>query len=304
MQSILGYGRQFFRAFASTTEFKTKQQPCEPLKFVSGCAGFSKSLSPSGRCVDSKRLTFGDDAYFIARDNHAEVIGIADGVGGWRNYGIDPSLFSSSLMQVCARLVQCGHLKPQNPADLIHRGYQELLATKLPLIGGSTACVVALHKAENMLYTANLGDSGFLLIRDGNVVHRSEEQQHYFNTPFQLTVAPPEKEGLVLSDSIASAHKSSYKVQEGDVLLMGTDGLFDNMHEDMIVDYITKYKNHKDSSKVAASTIAEKAHSLSFDPDYLSPFALSAIDSGIQLRGGKPDDITVIVATVSADHGT
>jgi len=36
--------------------------------------------------------------------------------------------------------------------------------------------------------------------------------------------------------------RSSYKVQEGDVLLMGTDGLFDNMHEDMIVDYISKYK--------------------------------------------------------------
>lgn len=68
------------------------------------------------------------------------------------------------------------------------------------MTGGSTACVVALHKAEQMIYTANLGDSGFLLIRDGEVVHRSVEQQHYFNTPFQLTVAPPEQEGLVLSD--------------------------------------------------------------------------------------------------------
>lgn len=38
------------------------------------------------------------------------------------------------------------------------------------------------------------------------------------------------------------AAKSSYRVEEGDVLLMGTDGLFDNMHEDMILDYISKYK--------------------------------------------------------------
>lgn len=68
------------------------------------------------------------------------------------------------------------------------------------VLGGSTACVVALHKAERIIYTANLGDSGFMLIRNGEVVHRSEEQQHYFNTPFQLTVAPPEQEGLVLSD--------------------------------------------------------------------------------------------------------
>lgn len=41
---------------------------------------------------------------------------------------------------------------------------------------------------------------------------------------------------------IDQAAKSSYKVEEGDVLLMGTDGLFDNMHEDMILDCIAKYK--------------------------------------------------------------
>ena len=66
--------------------------------------------------------------------------------------------------------------------------------------GSSTACVVALHKEERTMYTANLGDSGFLLIRDGEVVHRSVEQQHYFNTPFQLGVPPPEQEGFMLND--------------------------------------------------------------------------------------------------------
>lgn len=32
------------------------------------------------------------------------------------------------------------------------------------------------------------------------MVHRSDEQQHYFNTPFQLSIAPPGAEGAVLSD--------------------------------------------------------------------------------------------------------
>lgn len=32
------------------------------------------------------------------------------------------------------------------------------------------------------------------------MVHRSDEQQHYFNTPFQLSIVPPEAEGTVLSD--------------------------------------------------------------------------------------------------------
>jgi len=160
---------------------------------------------------------------------------------------------------------------------------------------------VALHKAEKTIYSANLGDSGFLLIRDGEVVHRSVEQQHYFNTPFQLTNAPPGQEDNVLSDRIEMADKQSYRVEEGDILLMGTDGLFDNMHEDMIVDYITKYKDHKNATKETATNIAQKAYDLSFDPDYLSPFSMSAIDAGIEIRGGKPDDITVIVASVSYD---
>lgn len=66
--------------------------------------------------------------------------------------------------------------------------------------GSSTACIVVLDRRSHQLHTCNLGDSGFLVVRGGEVVHRSDEQQHYFNTPFQLSIAPPEAEGAVLSD--------------------------------------------------------------------------------------------------------
>jgi len=69
--------------------------------------------------------------------------------------------------------------------------------------GSCTACVVALHREESAIYTANLGDSGFRVVRAGKIVHRSQEQQHYFNTPFQLAVAPSDMQGLVLSDRSA-----------------------------------------------------------------------------------------------------
>lgn len=67
-------------------------------------------------------------------------------------------------------------------------------------LGSSTACIVILDRQSHRLHTANLGDSGFLVVRGGEVVHRSDEQQHYFNTPFQLSIAPPGAEGAVLSD--------------------------------------------------------------------------------------------------------
>lgn len=74
------------------------------------------------------------------------------------------------------------------------------MRTVVPPAGSSTACIVVLDRQSHRLHTANLGDSGFLVVRGGEVVHRSDEQQHYFNTPFQLSIAPPEAEGAVLSD--------------------------------------------------------------------------------------------------------
>lgn len=70
----------------------------------------------------------------------------------------------------------------------------------LCFVGSSTACIVVLDRRSHRLHTCNLGDSGFLVVRGGEVVHRSDEQQHYFNTPFQLSIAPPGAEGVVLSD--------------------------------------------------------------------------------------------------------
>ena len=38
----------------------------------------------------------GEDAFFVNRTaDQFDSFGVADGVGGWRNQGVDPSLFSS-----------------------------------------------------------------------------------------------------------------------------------------------------------------------------------------------------------------
>ena len=52
-----------------------------------------------------------------------------------------------------------------------------------------------------------LGDSGFLVVRRGQVVHRSHEQQHFFNTPFQLSLPPSEMESDVLADQPEAADR-------------------------------------------------------------------------------------------------
>jgi protein phosphatase PTC7 len=58
--------------------------------------------------------------------------------------------------------------------------------------------------------------------------------------------------------------------------------------------------NTAESLQSVADSLANLARTLSFDPNYLSPFAKQArIEEGIEVIGGKPDDITVLVAIVS-----
>lgn len=82
--------------------------------------------------------------------------------------------------------------------------YKMGFSTFFGILGSSTACVLVLSRSDAMLYSANLGDSGFVVVRNGTVVHRSKEQTHCFNTPFQLSCLPPGQQGL--SDRYAWWH--------------------------------------------------------------------------------------------------
>ncbi|XP_012244564.1 protein phosphatase PTC7 homolog isoform X3 [Bombus vosnesenskii] len=251
--------------------------------FISAVCGFPKDFT-RGRI---RKGQFGDDAWFSAKFKTVEVIGVADGVGGWRHYGIDPGEFSSFLMRTCERLVSMGRFKPSEPAGLLARS--------------STACVIVLNKETSSICAANIGDSGFVVVRKGEVVHRSSEQQHYFNTPFQLSLPPPGHSGLVLSDSPESADTSSFGVEDGDVILLATDGVFDNVPDQLLITEMRKVQGERDPTKIqgVANSIAWMARSLAFDGAFMSPFAQSARENGIDTIGGKPDDITVLLATVA-----
>lgn len=322
MQSVLVYGRLLTRALVngvynvSNTSSETQEITTtsiggghkiragfhrgttateEPPPLVSAWSGFSKELTNS-----VKKGQFGDDAFFIRKHKSIDVFGVADGVGGWRTYGIDPSHFSGTLMRTCERLVSLGRFNPQTPASIIANGYNELLENKEQIIGSSTACVVALNRSEGKVYTANIGDSGFLVVRSGKVVHRSEEQQHYFNTPYQLSLVPPAQSGRVLSDSPESADTSQFTVRDGDLILVATDGLFDNMPDSLIVAELAKLKDiNTESIQRTANSIASQARKLAFDANYMSPFSIRARENGIDTIGGKPDDITVLLASVT-----
>ncbi|XP_072099808.1 protein phosphatase PTC7 homolog isoform X1 [Mobula birostris] len=289
MQSLLACGRLVARALLGGGLQRTDRR--EYRLITVGC-GFGKD-----RC---KGLGYGDDACFVASHRLADVLGVADGVGGWWDYGVDPSQFSTTLMQTCERLVQEGLFVPSNPVGILMASYKEMLQNKVPLLGSSTACLVILDREKRCLYTANLGDSGFLIVRDGRIIHRSDEQQHYFNTPFQLAIPPPEAQGSILNDSPETAEDSTFNVEVGDIILTATDGLFDNMPDYMILQQLRQLKDSNyESMKETVQNIAEQAQQLAYDPNYMSPFAERACENGLNVQGGKPDDITVLLSVVT-----
>lgn len=335
MQAIVGLSRGISRALVqgvvqrsqgSTEASHRTGADDENLRLVTAVSGFPKPGSNYN--IDNiLKGQIGDDAYFVARHvdewassdfdvapsvgsppeetepkkGNADVIGVADGVGGWRAYGVDPGLFSVNLMKSCERLVKAGYFVGSQPSKLLEQGFREMQENKQQIIGSSTACVMMLSHADLRLYTTNIGDSGFLVVRSGEVVHRSHEQQHYFNTPFQLSLPPTELQSEVLADRPESADQYEFSVEDGDVILVATDGIFDNVPDRLLVQEMTVVQHCKDELKIqqCANSIALMARKLSRDPKFLSPFSVNALAAGIEAEGGKPDDITVILATVS-----
>ena len=99
----------------------------------------------------------------------------------------------------------------------------------------------------------------------------------------------------------------AHKVKHGDVIILGSDGLWDNLHRATIVEMIKPFVKSTDENKhgmiedvsLVAEMLAKEAERYSYLQSYMSPFAESARAHGYEYAmGGKPDDITVIVAQV------
>jgi len=304
--AALGVGRA--RGAASLAKQSLAKQ--RHVNVLTAVSGFAKLGGP-GRVAPGK---FGDDAYFVARTSAADVIGVADGVGGWREMGIDPGEFSTRLMSTCQRLLEDGSYSGACSKALLCMAYEELKRAKEHVLGSSTACVVMIHAeaaasprvppasalSKGRLASANIGDSGVLVVRRGAVVFRSQEQTHYFNTPYQLSVPPPGSGQDVLSDLPSDAQAGGCEMVAGDLVLVATDGVFDNLPEEALLAAVAAAEGTCSLAVLeqAADQVARLAKKYSEDGDFISPFAENAAKNNLYTRGGKPDDITVVLAAV------
>ncbi|XP_028091280.1 probable protein phosphatase 2C 55 isoform X2 [Camellia sinensis] len=224
----------------------------------------------------------GDDAHFICLEK--QTIGIADGVGGWSKYGVDAGQYARQLMANSVDAIQNAQEGYLHPSRILSQAY-----SKTNVQGSSTACILALK--NNRLRVANIGDSGFMLIRKGENVYQSSIQQHSFNCPYQLG-------NRKSADRPTAAQTYKIPVKSGDVIILGTDGLFDNMFEYDIQQVAKMTIGHDSEPEQVAWAIAQHAYYNSVDRHVATPFTQASLKAGKKHLGGKVDDITVIVAYV------
>ncbi|KAI9265999.1 phosphatase 2C-like domain-containing protein [Sporodiniella umbellata] len=227
----------------------------------------------------------GDDAYFQRQD----ALGVADGVGGWRTHaGANPALYSRKLMHyVQLELDRIkSNVRPQqppvhpDPIQVLESAYNltTLDAHNEGIVGSTTACIVILSQDE--LKIANIGDCGVSVIRKHNYVFRSEEQQHSFNFPYQL--------GTASFDSPQDAQQFTIKIEENDIIVLGSDGLFDNLFDEEILEEIKNSTEDPDSDnpivqpQVVSDALLHRARVVSEDTDNpTSPFQVRAMHEGL-----------------------
>jgi protein phosphatase PTC7 len=237
----------------------------------------------------------GEDAYFVSNFGGG-VLGIADGVGGWAEQNVDPALYSKELM---------AHAEAAVSSEEMEYNAQMLLAkahAATSSIGAATA-IVAILERSGILHVASLGDCGLRILRQGRILFATQPQQHYFDCPYQFS---SESGGQSATDAVVL----KAELKEGDAIVTGSDGLFDNVFDRDIESTLSIFGGtDAEAAERCANALAALASKNSRDTTFESPYSKEAIQQGFdlpwykkvlgkKLTGGKMDDITVIVAHV------
>ena len=333
-----------------------------PFKHSDGVGASRRAYGPGDLCSN---LSLCEDAYFSTTVNggctpfdpepasHVYMV-VADGVGSWRQYGVDPRLYAHRLVANAKAVIESDALQrqlindqgdnefggrlfdsePVHPEDVIVDAWTATDAEEIT--GSSTICVASIDTLSNQLTVSNLGDGGLMVVRhmqstrvgymtghkssrdvehighNMGIAFLSQQQLRSFNLPYQLGYSGiPEHQGIFEMPSDATTF--SIPVQPGDVIVLATDGLFDNIDLDEIVSEIEDWEDkwfgilylkeehptqEQDAMNALAKGLVEKARELSLDKSKDSPFALLAKDNDIMWSGGMPDDTTVLCARV------
>nr|XP_043607871.1 probable protein phosphatase 2C 55 isoform X2 [Erigeron canadensis] len=292
LYSSNGNSREFHNGWQISTSLRNKVQPdsyfLHGYSKTSVCIGSEcENLhTTSATCLSASTASDMSFDHSVCDDQHASSIDSKDRMAP---EGRSLKLLSGSCSlphpekeETGVQDEPTGYTDPARVLEIAHAN------TKAK--GSSTACIIAL--TDQGLRAFNLGDSGFMVIRDGYTVFRSPAQQHTFNYTYQLANGG-------IGDSPSAGQVFSISVAPGDVIVAGTDGLFDNLYNNDITAVVVHAVRAGFGPQVMAQKIAALARQRAQDKDRQTPFSAAAQEAGFRYYGGKLDDITVVVSYIT-----
>lgn len=229
----------------------------------------------------------GEDAHFVNKPLNA--FGVADGVGGWSKRGVDAGEFARQLMSSCEAELEAAACCSTTWTSL-PEGVLEKALARTTARGTSTACIAVVD--GQLLRAVNLGDSGFLVVRGAKVVYHSAPQKGSLNRPYQVG-------GVDRGDPPESASRIAVPIEPGDIIVAGTDGLFDNLFDAEILGVLAgaKADGHGTPEEMARAVAWAAVEAYVVGEE--TPFSVACRGAKVSCNGGgKLDDVTVVVASV------
>jgi len=249
-----------------------------------------------------KAATGGEDAYFISTARNGAVA-VADGVGSWVMDGVNPAEFPRQLVSNLQDAL--GKVEWQGTEDGLRPVLQAAHAAATA--PGSATVIVAAAGEGGVVHVANLGDCGLRVVRDGACTFATTDMLHDYNTPYQLGRVE-ENEEEYYTDSPDEAELYDIEVGPGDALVIASDGLFDNLFDEeiaRITDQLVNGEQTVRAAERAAAALSAAATVKIQDSLSRTPWIDAAARAGqlpplqrVRPRGGKVDDITVVVVVV------
>uniref|UniRef100_A0A7S1L516 Protein phosphatase n=1 Tax=Alexandrium catenella TaxID=2925 RepID=A0A7S1L516_ALECA len=255
------------------------------------------------------------------------LLGVCDGVSQLEEFKMDPSLLPNELLKTCEELAMTQlmpdmqvtpHDAYRGPISLLKEAYEATTS-----FGSTTVLLAALDngtkihgKLHPMIAVLSIGDCELLMLRRTNgrqgeleAVFHTEMQRIDFNvqTPLQLArvdgrIDEDFEESIALEVIEKGSAVHCVSAYEGDILVLGSDGVFDNLFLDEIVEIcneILRPSKKSDFEPSSPALLSQVAQRIVKDSHAKSGHGAGGqfLDTPIG-KGGKVDDTSVVVAEI------
>lgn len=248
-------------------------------------------------------------------------LGVCDGVSGVQKIGIAPDVLPRELLTQCQKVMEsCA--RDEHGAWVLSMLKEAFAATSA--LGATTVLLACIEDCQR-LALITLGDCALLLLRptNGDELRRSFRSQRVMmgeKTPAQVLRLPHQITGD-MKELVEDCRLDMVHIRHGDLVVLGTDGIFDNLSDEAITEIVQRCCSQADddvgqmvtakqSRLVQQLPVLYKARPLP-SAAQLQQAAVSLVDAAIRnvvlvpdpaapplVARGNPDDTTVIVALV------